>query len=148
VRRKRKSRRLRPFVPRPRAPRGQGAALWVNSGAARWQRRGGLIRFTLRLVGLLLLAGAFAAAVIDGARSLADQKLELYSMGTVLAYAFPAKFALMHDYVVKKTPMAWNLVVVNVLYAPATLDLAVLGAVLFYLARRPSVPLGATWRRR
>ena len=64
-----------------------------------------MIRFTLRLVGLLLLAGAFAAAVIDGARSLADQKVELSSMGTVLAYAFPAKFALMHDYVVKKAPM-------------------------------------------
>ena len=54
-----------------------------------------MIRFTLRLVGLLLLAGAFAAAVIDGARSLADQKVELSSMGTVLAYASPAKFALM-----------------------------------------------------
>jgi hypothetical protein len=107
-----------------------------------------LIRFTLRLVGLALLAGAFAAAVIDGARSLADQKVELSSMGTVFAYAFPAKFALMHDYVFKKAPMVWDLVLVNALYAPATLDLAVLGAVLFYLARRPSVPLGATWRRR
>ena len=107
-----------------------------------------MIRFTLRLVGLLLLAGAFAAAVIDGARSLADQKIELSSMGTVLAYASPAKFALMHDYVAKKAPMLWDVVVVNALYAPATLDLAVLGAGLFYLARRPSVPLDATWSRR
>ena len=72
-----------------------------------------MIRFALRLIGLLLLAGAFAAAVIDGARSLADQKIELSSMGTALAYAFPAKFALMHDYVVKKAPMLWDLVVVN-----------------------------------
>jgi len=95
-----------------------------------------LIRFTLRLIGLLMLAGAFAAAVIDGARSLADQKVELYSMGTVLAYAFPAKFALMHDAVVKKAPMLWDLVVVNVLYAPAILDLVVFGVCLFYLARR------------
>jgi hypothetical protein len=95
-----------------------------------------LIRFTLRLGGLLLLAGAFAAAVIDGARSLADQRVELSSMGTVLAYASPTKFALMHDAVVKKAPMLWDLVVVNALYAPATLDLAVLGAGLFYLARR------------
>jgi hypothetical protein len=107
-----------------------------------------LIRFTLRLVGLALLAGAFAAAVIDGARSLADQKLELSSMGLVLARAFPAKFALMHDAIVKKAPMVWDLMVVNVLYAPATLDLAVFGAVLFYLARRRAVPLGATRRGR
>ena len=69
-------------------------------------------------------------------------------MGTVLAYGFPAKFALMHDYVVNKAPMLWDLLLVNALYAPATLDLAVVGAGLFYLARRPSVPLGATWRRR
>ena len=107
-----------------------------------------MIRFTLRLVGLLLLAGAFAAAVIDGARSLADQKVELSSMGTVLAYASPAKFALMHDTVVKKAPMAWDLLVVNLLYAPATLDLAVFGAVLFYLARRRAVPRGAARRGR
>ena len=54
----------------------------------------------------------------------------------------------MHDYLVKKAPLLWDPVLVNALYAPATLDLAVLGAVLLYLARRPSVPLGATWRRR
>ena len=66
----------------------------------------------------------------------------------MLARAFPAKFALMHDYLVKKAPMLWDPVLVNALYAPATLDLAVLGAGLFYLARRPSVPLGATRRRR
>jgi len=107
-----------------------------------------LIRFTLRLVGLAVLAGAFAAAVIDGARSLADQKVEFTSMGFVLARAFPAKFALMHDYLVKKAPLLWDPVLVDALYAPATLDLAVLGAVLLYLARRPSVPLDATWRRR
>ena len=97
-----------------------------------------MIRFMLRLVGLLLLAGAFAAAVIDGARSLADQKIELSSMGAALVYAFPAKFALMHDVVVKKAPMLWDLVVVNALYAPAALDLAVLGAGLLYLAHRPA----------
>ena len=95
-----------------------------------------MIRFTLRLVGLALLAGAFAAAVIDGARSLADQKIEFSSMGTVLAYASPAKFALMQAYIVHKAPMLWDVVVVNALYAPAALDLAVLGAGLLYLARR------------
>ena len=97
-----------------------------------------MIRFTLRLVGLLLLAGAFAAAVIDGARSLADQRVELSSMGMALAYASPAKFAQMQAYVVHKAPMLWNVVLVNAFYAPAALDLAVLGAGLFYLARRPA----------
>jgi hypothetical protein len=107
-----------------------------------------LIRFAFRLVGLALLAGAFAAAVIDGARSLADQKLELTSMGVALATALPSKFELMHAYIVKHTPLLWDPVLINVLYAPATLDLAVLGAALFYLARRRAVPLGATRRGR
>jgi hypothetical protein len=108
-----------------------------------------LIRFALRLIALASLAGAFAAAVIDGARSLADQKIELTSMGVVLASVFSAKFELFHAYVVKRAPLLWDSVLVNVLYAPATLDLAVLGAVLFYLARRPAVPpLGATRRGR
>jgi hypothetical protein len=99
-----------------------------------------LIRFTLRLVGLILLAGAFAAAVIDGARSLADQKFEFYSMGWVIAHAFPAKFALMQTYVVKHAPLLWDPVLIDALYAPATLDLAVLGAALFYLTHRPAAP--------
>ena len=107
-----------------------------------------MIRFALRLVGLALLAGAFAAAVIDGARSLADQKLELTSMGVALATALPSKFELMHAYIVKRAPLLWDPVLINFLYAPATLDLAVLGAALFYLARRRAVPLGATRRGR
>ena len=107
-----------------------------------------MIRFALRLVGLALLAGAFAAAVIDGARSLADQKLELTSMGVALATALPSKFELMQAYIVKHAPFLWDPVLIDVLYAPATLDLAVLGAALFYLARRRAVPLGATRRGR
>ena len=107
-----------------------------------------MFRFTLRLVGLALLAGAFAAAVIDGARSLADQKLELTSMGVALATALPSKFEAMHAYIVKHAAPLWNLVVINVLYAPEALDLALLGAALFYLTRRRTVPLGATRRGR
>ena len=95
-----------------------------------------MIRFVLRVLGLALLAGAFAAAVIDGARSLTDQKVELTSMGRALATAFPSKFALLEPFVVKKAPFLWDPVLLNVLYAPATLDLAVMGALLFYLARR------------
>jgi len=95
-----------------------------------------LIRFVLRLVGLILLAGAFATAVVDGARSLADQKLELTSMGRALATAFPAKFALLQPFVDKRAPFLWDPVLVNILYAPATLDFAVLGAALFLVVRR------------
>ena len=98
-----------------------------------------MIRIVLRFIALASLAGAFAAAVIDGARSLADQKVELTSMGVALATAAPAKFELMRAYLAKRAPMLWDPVLINVLYAPAALDLAVLGALLFYFARRPAV---------
>jgi hypothetical protein len=100
----------------------------------------GLIRIALRLIALVSLAGAFAAAVIDGARSLADQKIEFTPMGRTLATAFP--------YVSARAPVLWDPVLLKLLYAPAALDLAVLGAALFYLAHRPAVPPGAGRRGR
>ena len=99
-----------------------------------------MIRFVVRLLALSLLAGAFAAAVIDGARSLADQKLEFYSMGWALAHAFPSKFPLLQPFVEKRFgPAAWDPVLLDVLSAPAFVDLAALGLILFLLAR-PRAP--------
>ena len=95
-----------------------------------------MLRLALRLVGWVLLAGAFAAAVIDGARSLADQQLELTSLGRALAATIPSKFALLQPFVVKRAPLLWDPVLINLLYAPTALVLAALALALFYLTRR------------
>jgi hypothetical protein len=94
-----------------------------------------VLRLLFRAIGLVLLAGAFAAAVIDGARSLADQQLALTPMGQLLAYAFPVKFALVPALARKVHPMLWDPVLVSILYVPAFVDLAVLGVILMLIAR-------------
>jgi hypothetical protein len=107
-----------------------------------------VIRFVLRFVALLMLAGAFAAAVIDGARSLADQKLEFYSMGWALAHAFPSKFPLLQPFVEKHFgPRAWDPALLDVLSAPAFVELAVVGFLLFAIARPRAPRDRGAWRR-
>jgi hypothetical protein len=89
-----------------------------------------------RFVGLILLAGAFAAAVIDGARSLAAQQVALTTTGRALDYALPNKFPLLQPFVEKKlSPLLWDPVLLSILSAPAFVDMAALGLCLFYLSR-------------
>ena len=97
-----------------------------------------MFRFLLRFVGLILLAGAFAAAVIDGARSLAAQQVALTSMGVALDYAFPSKFPLLQPFVEKKLRRCCGTrFCVAILSAPAFVDMAALGFVPV-LSRAPS----------
>ena len=88
-----------------------------------------------RLLGLLTLAGAFAAGVIDGARTLADQRLELTPLGATLAYVLRDKFAALPALVGKISPKLWDPVLLSVLYAPTFLALALLGVALMILTR-------------
>ncbi len=104
-----------------------------------------VFRLLFRFIGLILLAGAFAAAVIDGARSLADQRLELTTMGRALDYAFPSKFPLLQPFVEKRLgPLVWDPVLLAILSAPAFVDMAVLGFCLFYLVRPRAPKFGAS----
>ena len=69
-------------------------------------------RFLLRSAGWLL-AGAFAAAVIDGARSLAAQQARVDLDGSRARHAFPSKFVLLQPFVVKRAPLLWDPVLIN-----------------------------------
>ena len=97
-----------------------------------------MLRWLVRAMGLLLLAGAFAAAVIDGARSLADQQLSLTSLGVALATLFPAKIAALPALAGKVHPLLWDPVLLSLLYVPTFLVLALLGVILMLLARSPA----------
>ena len=121
----------------------------VDEAARAWRGEGGVFRFVLRFVALILLAGAFAAAVIDGARSLAAQQLALTPMGTALAYAFPSKFPLLQPFVERRLhPLLWDPVLLAILSAPAFLDMAVIGFFLFYLVRPRAPAIGVSSRAR
>ncbi len=102
----------------------------------------GVLRFVVRLIALGLLAGAFAAAVIDGARSLADQQVVLTSMGQTLGLVIPSRMAILPQQVARLSPWLWDPVLISILYVPAFIDLAVVGLVLMALCR----PRGARER--
>ncbi len=95
-----------------------------------------MLRWLVRVMGLLLLAGAFAAAVIDGARSLANQQLSLTPTGVALATAFPSKFEAATGLIRAKLPgYVWDPILLSTLYVPTFVALGVLGLILMTFAR-------------
>lgn len=108
-----------------------------------------MLRALLRLAGLVCLAGAFAAAVVDGAQSIAASKLALTPLGSMLYRAFPEPFAKLQPFVEREIhPFVWNPLLVDILLAPAFLVLAILGLFLFYLAKPPAPLIGHSNRPR
>ena len=100
-----------------------------------------MLRLPIRALGVLLLAGAFAAAVVDAARSLADQQFTMTPTGLALATVFPTKFELWSAAMQMRLPhFLWDPIVLWILYAPTFLDLAVLGLALTSLSRPPLPP--------
>jgi len=99
-----------------------------------------VLRLVFRLLGLLTLAGAFAAGVIDGARTLADQRLELTPLGATLAYVLRDKFAALPALVGRINPKLWDPVLLSVLYVPTFLALAILGLALMVVTRARGEP--------
>jgi hypothetical protein len=94
-----------------------------------------VLRLLFRLLGLVTLAAAFAAAVIDGARTLADQRLEFTPIGASLAYLLRDKFAALPTLAARISPKLWDPVLLSLLYAPTFLALAVIGFALMAFTR-------------
>jgi hypothetical protein len=108
-----------------------------------------LLRLLVRFIALLLLAGAFAAAVVDGARSIGADQLALTPLGVTLYWAMPTKFPLLEPFVESKFgPLAWDPILLTVLKGPTFLIFALLGAALLYLARRRPPTVGYSSRGR
>jgi hypothetical protein len=107
------------------------------------------MRLIGRFIGLALLAGAFAAAVIDGARSIAASDLMLTRLGATLFWAFPNKMPLLQPFIERQIhPLLWNLILYNVLLAPTWAALGVAGFALLYLLRKRPPPIGYSARDR
>ena len=108
-----------------------------------------MIRLFVRLVGLALLALAFASAVVDGAASIAANQLSITPIGRPLYLLFPGKFPLAQAFVERQIhPLLWNPVLVDILMLPTWLALAAAGLGLFYLVRRRPPAIGHSDRPR
>jgi hypothetical protein len=107
------------------------------------------MRFIVRLIGLALLAGAFAAAVIDGARSIAASKLILTPLGATLYWAFPNKMPLLQPFIERQIhPFLWSPILYNLLRAPNWVVFGLVGVALLYAVRRRPPPIGYSARDR
>jgi hypothetical protein len=107
------------------------------------------MRLIGRLIGLALLAGAFAAAVIDGAKSIAASHLVLTPLGEALYAAFPNKMPLLQPFIERQIhPLLWKPVLYNILLAPTWLALGVVGIALLYALRKRPRPIGYSDRDR
>ena len=107
------------------------------------------MRFLARFIGLITLAGAFAAAVIDGARWVVGGSFAPTSTGAALYWLSPKLLAAAQSFVESRLgAWAWNDVLVRALFAPAFVALAVLSALFFFLSRPPSPEIGHSSRDR
>jgi hypothetical protein len=105
-----------------------------------------MIRFLLRVAALLLLAAGFVALVLDGTRSIAADRLVWLDAGT-LAQTFAAtRFAQWQPAAERLSPVLWDPVMVTALKGPVFLHLALLGALLLWLTRRPAPKIGYSSR--
>src|SRR3954454_10396252 len=93
-----------------------------------------MLRFLVRAIGLVALAGAFALAVMDGARSIANDTLALTPLGASLAQLAPVKFQQLPALASKIHPKLWDPALLDLLYVPTSVVLAVAGIALAALA--------------
>jgi hypothetical protein len=99
-----------------------------------------MIRGFFRLVGLLLLAGAFVFMVYDGARWVADQTLRFTRFGQFWNDIHQSSQQAFQAWVERSAPWLWTSGVKIILDQPVFVVMGVLGIVLM-LVFRPRKPL-------
>lgn len=99
-----------------------------------------MIRGFFRLIGLLLLAGAFVLLVYDGARSIADQTLRLTPLGDFWNDIHQTSQQALRSAIEDMAPWLWTDVARTILNQPVWAVLGVLGLLLLLLFR-PRKPL-------
>lgn len=101
-----------------------------------------MVRFLLRVLGLLLLAAGFVGLVVDATRSIANEAVTFTPLGDFAATVFPRGFPTLQPAVVKIHPALWDPVLANVFLVPAAVAGVVLGALLLWLGQKPAEPIG------
>jgi hypothetical protein len=77
-----------------------------------------MIRLAFRVFGLILLAAAFAALVVDGTRSIAAGSLTTTSLAEALLWALPKQVEGMKPLILNINPYLWDPVMVDLLALP------------------------------
>ena len=104
------------------------------------------MRFLFRLVGLVLLAGAFAALLVDGTRSVAAGSLAVLPFGRTLMTISPDGFQKLRMVVEAKLPVLWDPVLVTMFLMPTWVVFGVVGLVLLATTRARPPTIGYSRR--
>ncbi|PSC04086.1 hypothetical protein SLNSH_15905 [Alsobacter soli] len=100
-----------------------------------------MIRFLIRALGYMALAGAFVAAAVDGTRSIASSGLAYTSLGAGLDRLAPSAQAMIQAASARVSPLLWDNGAAWLMRAPLALVLLLLGLLLVWLVseREPVV---------
>jgi hypothetical protein len=102
-----------------------------------------VLKGLVRVLAFAVLAAGFVAAVMDGARSLANGELAYAKLGATAHRLLNERFLLIQPALERHVhPLLWDPVVLNLLLLPTSLTLLVLGLVLYRLGRRPVATIG------
>ena len=96
-----------------------------------------MIRVVLRLIGLVITAGAFVALVVDGARSIVANAIVLTSFESLVGHADPGFYGRLRALLnIHAARWLWDPVAVWIMSCPAFIALAAFGLALLFVARR------------
>jgi hypothetical protein len=105
-----------------------------------------MIRLFFRFLGVLLLAAAFAALIVDGTKSIAASAILYTPTSDTASQIFPEKFKLLQPTLERIHPMLWNPVMVDILRLPVWIIIASFGIVCLLLGRKPRPKIGYSSR--
>jgi hypothetical protein len=105
-----------------------------------------MIRLILKFLGVLLLAAAFAALIIDGTKSIAANAIIYTPASETAQQLFPEKYKLLQPTLEHLNPVLWNPVMTAILGIPVWIIIAVLGLIPLLLARKPRPKIGYSSR--
>ncbi|RDJ20258.1 hypothetical protein DWF00_19855 [Bosea caraganae] len=107
-----------------------------------------MLRFLLRMLGYLSVAGGFVVLVLDGARSIANSTLLFTPLSETLTALLRERYALIQPMVERNIhPLLWDPVLLNLLKAPTAVAGFALGFALLWLGARPKPKIGVVTRR-
>ena len=105
-----------------------------------------MIRFLIRLTGLLCLAGAFFFVIHDGTKSIADQRWYVSRGSDLWTMLHQPSLAQVEPTMRGMAPWLWDPVAVSILQAPIWLVLVILGGILILVGRKKRPMIGYSRR--